>query len=144
MPTAAIRSAVFLQQQGTINVDSATSNPGYTALQETRTETFAGDISTREISSPSHLTPENVAQNGCLSSHINPAPDQLAQIIPGKKLSLQPGFPPMVGNINSGHPELLAVVEISLNSGQECTAGPCLQHETSKKNHWQASGQLHW
>ena len=81
MPSTAKLSAVSLQQQGTINVDSTTSNPGYTALQETRTETFAGDISTREISSPSQLTHENVAQKGCLSSHINPAPDQLTQII---------------------------------------------------------------
>jgi len=86
MPTAANRSAVFLQQPGTSNVDSAMSNPGYTALQETRTETFAGDISTREITSPSQLSHGNVVKIGCLSSHIKPAHDQLTQIIPGKSV----------------------------------------------------------
>ena len=135
MPTEAIRSAVFQEQQGTATVDGATSNSGFTALQDTRTQTLAGNISTSEITSALQLHHENGLNTGHLSSHIKPAQDKTVQNFSRKNLSLQPGCLPVGGNFLTRHSKDLASATNSLNSGHDFTAGPCMQQNVSKKSH---------
>ena len=131
MPTEAIRSAVFQEQQGTSTVDGATSNSGFTALQDTRTQTLAGNISTSEITSALQLHHENGLKSGHLSSQITPAQDKTVQNFSGKNLSLQLGCPPTGGNFLSRHSTDPAAVANSLNSGHQFTAGQCMQKNLS-------------
>ena len=138
MPSEANHSAVFLRTAGYFHrrrrLDGAMSKSGSTALQDTRTEPPAGDLSSREITSTSQRHHENGFKLRCPPSHIIPAPVKMVQETLRTNMTHRSSLLAIGGISIFGISVSPAVVANSLILGQEETVALCTQRNLTQND----------